>query len=279
MENQLDKCGDTMTITHWNQWRSKRTQALKEPHGWLSLTSLTWLSDIPSPIPHFPGLWSVIFSPENNVFIVNVHADSDTEFFRDGMPVREATFVLSRGESDMSLSYKDQIAEVAQRGEGSLIRIRDPHSALRTSFTGVPVWDFTPTWICPCVPMWDEETSVITVTSAQENLTTSLTRVGTVRVSLPDGSHITLTVTGSVNEPSIIFHDHTNGVDTPLWRVAPLVYCTSEGNISGGQWFINFNCSQVFPSHFTPFGTCPMPPAGNKIPLRVEAGEKSPILS
>jgi uncharacterized protein (DUF1684 family) len=41
-----------------------------------------------------------------------------------------------------------------------------------------------------------------------------------------------------------------------------------------GQVVLDFNRAYNPPCAFTRFATCPLPPRGNRLPLRVEAGEK-----
>ncbi|MES1243263.1 MAG: DUF1684 domain-containing protein, partial [Acidobacteriota bacterium] len=46
------------------------------------------------------------------------------------------------------------------------------------------------------------------------------------------------------------------------------------GAPKGGKVVIDFNLAYNPPCAFTAFATCPLPPAQNKLALRVEAGEK-----
>ena len=39
-------------------------------------------------------------------------------------------------------------------------------------------------------------------------------------------------------------------------------------------YVVDFNRAYNPPCVFTPFATCPMPPAGNRLPLAIEAGER-----
>jgi uncharacterized protein (DUF1684 family) len=42
-----------------------------------------------------------------------------------------------------------------------------------------------------------------------------------------------------------------------------------------GRLFVDFNRAYNPPCVFTEFATCPLPPPQNKLPVRIEAGEKS----
>jgi uncharacterized protein (DUF1684 family) len=43
---------------------------------------------------------------------------------------------------------------------------------------------------------------------------------------------------------------------------------------SGGQVVLDFNKAYNPPCAFTPYATCPLPPAENRLAVRIEAGEK-----
>lgn len=42
----------------WAAWHADREQALREPHGWLSLTAYHWLPAEPARLAGIPGEWS-----------------------------------------------------------------------------------------------------------------------------------------------------------------------------------------------------------------------------
>ncbi len=294
--------------TDWQAWHAEREETLREPNGWLSLVSLTWLDAAPQAIAGFPGLWSArgsaLPSAEGENWEAQVLLSPDSGVTRDGAPVSgTVTISLATGGSDSSLMCDGVVAEVAQRGSALMVRIRDPKAATRTRFQGVPTYDFSPEWMRPARFTPDAETREFTVPSAQPGLTTRITRVGRVAVSLPDGTVVDLLATGSPQSPSVIFHDPTNGDQTAAWRAAPVVLpsvpdstgegvpapsgvasrgttaaATSGAQALDGPWdvLVDFNRSTNFPAHFTAYGTCPTPPEGNNIPLPVTAGEKKP---
>ena len=68
----------------------------------------------------------------------------------------------------------------------------------------------------------------------------------------------------------VIFGDRTNGHGTYgagrfLYAAAPV----------GGRTVLDFNKAYNPPCVFTPYATCPLPPAENKLPIPIEAGEKA----
>lgn len=297
------------TEADWLVWRAQREEELREPNGWLSLTSLTWLDAAPQAVPGFPGLWSArgsaLPSADGEDWQAQVLLPEDAGVAQDGAPVTgTVTLRLATGDSDRSLMCGDVQAEVAQRGGAVMVRIRNPLAPTRAAFHGVPAYGFSPEWIRPARFTPDPAPHEFTVPSAHPGLTTRLTALGRVQVSLPDGSTVDLQVTGSPESPSVIFHDPTNGGETSGWRAAPValpgssVLADEDGPAGPGRvppitsapsttagaqpvdgaWdaLVDFNRSTNFPAHFTAYGTCPTPPPGNDVPIAVTAGERRP---
>jgi uncharacterized protein (DUF1684 family) len=68
----------------------------------------------------------------------------------------------------------------------------------------------------------------------------------------------------------VIFRDLTSGVKTYgacRFLVAKM--------LDNGKVDLNFNRAYNPPCAYTPYATCPFPPAGNVLPVKVEAGEKN----
>jgi len=87
-----------------------------------------------------------------------------------------------------------------------------------------------------------------------------------------DGEEYRLDVTGNPEDErfSAVFGDRTNGDDTyPGGR-----FLSVEAPGPGNWIVIDFNRAYNPPCVFTPYATCPVPPEQNKLPIRIEAGEK-----
>ena len=68
----------------------------------------------------------------------------------------------------------------------------------------------------------------------------------------------------------VIFGDRTNGVET--YGAGRFLYTKVPDQ--AGRVILDFNKAYNPPCVFTPYATCPLPPPGNRLPFRVEAGEK-----
>ena len=67
-----------------------------------------------------------------------------------------------------------------------------------------------------------------------------------------------------------IFRDQTSGKET--YGAGRFLY---SGMPKDGQVVLDFNKAYNPPCAFTPYATCPLPPAENRLPIRLEAGEKN----
>jgi uncharacterized protein (DUF1684 family) len=72
---------------------------------------------------------------------------------------------------------------------------------------------------------------------------------------------------------TVLFTDATSGVSTyPANRSLQIDPPAADGTVS-----LDFNRATNLPCAYTEFATCPLPPAENRLPVAVEAGEKTPL--
>ena len=257
------------TKEDWQAWVKQRDASLKEPYGWLSLVELDWLDETPKDLENFPGKWSA-----DGTTITAVFDEDDLKVYRDGSLVGSPlTIEVTPGESDRSL--RDETGreiEVMYRYWSPAVRVRDPKARRLEEFEGVDRYDFNKTWVLRGRLLPFDGVRQVAVPTAIEGGTSKLDTWATADFALPgDDEPISLIVTGDGPEgSSVFFYDDTNGDTTPGWRAAHAV-------IDGETVVVDFNRATLFPAHMSPFGTCPKPPEGNRIPRRVEAGEKKPL--
>ncbi|MHA6780918.1 DUF1684 domain-containing protein [Pseudonocardia saturnea] len=255
----------------WSAWHTDREEQLREPHGWLSLTALHWLTPEPSVIDGLPGRWSA--TPDGVVL---------TAAAADGLAVRgvhgprpvDGTVTLHpvNGLPGTLVEVGDRVVEAARRTDAHALRVRDPQAPTRTAFTGVPVFDVDARWVVDAVFEPYAEPEPITVDAVVDGLQHHLHAVGVVRFSL-DGVEYALAATaGKKGGLSLHFRDATNGVTT-----YPGGRSVQTPDPVDGRVTVDLNRLTNLPCAFTDFATCPLPPAGNVLAVAVEAGEKSPI--
>jgi uncharacterized protein (DUF1684 family) len=255
-------------ISDWQHWHVRHESALADPHGFLSITAIHWLSDQPERFPDAPGAWS---SSDAGVI---VELAAGEELAVDGVPVRgRYSFGVIPERAGVNATFGDAVVEVAKRGGYDIIRPRHPEHPLRTNFAGTPAYTADPRWSVAGRFVPFDVPVPVTVGASVEGLQHVYESPGRVDFEI-DGQQLSLTAfNGSApGRLFILFTDATSGVTTyaanrSLQVGAPDV----DGDVT-----LDFNRATNLPCAYTDFATCPLPPAENRLPVAVEAGEKIP---
>jgi len=263
-----------------DDWHAKRVARLTAPDGWLALAGLFWLNE---------GENRVGSAPDNDlVFPAKAPAHLGVLVRRgravELRPAAGAALTDAKGQPlGVTKLASDKDGEATKVRAGSLVffvierservgvRLRDEDSPARRSFTGIERYPVSPAWrvearLEPYVPR--RELPVTTV-------------IGTIEPS-PSPGALVFSIGGvtyrldAVDEEGtddlfVIFGDKTNGRET--YGAGRFVYAPRPG--PDGKTVLDFNKAYNPPCAFTPFATCPLPPAQNRLPVRVEAGEKT----
>lgn len=260
-------------------WHSNRLEGLRRSDGWLSVVGLEWLD---------PGENSFGADSANDLVFPgeNVPARAGS-FFLEGEEVRMdvepgveikvgdefvTSSVLSSGGYGRpttarmgSLSW-----QVIQRQELIGIRLRDTASAALAAFDGIETFPLSLDWRIPArfdrfdPPRVIEVPNVLGQINEQESPGAIVFRV--------DGERLRLEVTGDPDGESffVVFGDRTNGAET----YGGGRFLEVDAPDEEGRTYIDFNKAYNPPCVFTAFATCPIPPPQNRLPVRIEAGEK-----
>ena len=252
----------------WHRWHRQQEARLADPHGFLAITSLHWLSGQPQRFPDAPGSWST--GPGG----VTVDLADGEELLIGGVTVRgRHVFGMIPERGGASAVWGDAVIEVARRGGHNIVRPRHPDTPLRTAFAGTPVYPPRPRWVITgrYVPFAGPRPT--TVGAAVEGLEHVYDAPGRVEFTL-DGHVLSLTAFPGHAPGSLIvlFTDGTSGITTyAASRVLQLPPPAADGAV-----VLDFNRAVNLPCAYTDLATCPLPPAGNQLPVAIEAGEKIP---
>ncbi len=162
--------------------------------------------------------------------------------------------------------------QLIRRGQGRLgLRVRDTAAPALRAFNGLPYFDIDPAWrlVGRLIPA--EPGATIPVPDV----------LGDVNQE-PTPGVVELTVDGQVHRLAALESD---GRSRSGWSSATQ---TSGSETYGGGRFlvtgpvqpdgsveVDFNLAYNPPCVFSPYATCPLPPDGNRLPMRIEAGERA----
>jgi uncharacterized protein len=252
----------------WAAWHKKHEDRLNAPDGFLAITSINWLTETPARFPDAPGEWSASDAG------VTVHLAPGEELTLDGTRIAgRHSFDQIPERGGLFPSDAAGVYEVAKRGGNDILRPRHPGTPLRAGFHGTPAYAPDPRWVIQGRYRPFDEPADVTVGSVVEGLQHVYAAPGVVEFEL-DGQPLALTAFNGYAPGSlhILFTDATSGVTTyPANRSLQVPAPAADGTV-----ILDFNRATNLPCAYTDFATCPLPPAGNRLPVPVEAGEQIP---
>ncbi|RKG79568.1 DUF1684 domain-containing protein [Corallococcus exercitus] len=259
-------------------WQAERLQRLTSPDGWLTLVGLTWLKEgeqkagsapdsevpLPAPVPAQAGT----FTRQGDT--VRFQPAAGAAFTLEGKPFTGGALKTDEKGAPDVLRLGSVSFQVIRRADRLGVRVKDAEAAARKQFHGIPLYPASAAWKVEARLVPDEKPrmlSVPTVLGTVEEMKSAGTLVFTVAGK--EYRLMPVAEEGS-DELFIIFGDETNRDATygaGRFLEAPLPD-------KDGRVVLDFNRAYNPPCAFTRFATCPLPPRGNRLALRVEAGEK-----
>lgn len=259
-------------------WRAEREARLRSPDGWLALVGLHWLVSGENHVGAHPANQVVLHGHEippriGSLWVadgvVRLVPHEGVEVFHQGKPVGEMTLEDDRGGHPSVLEIGTLRFHLIRRGERLGVRVRDSTAPALRSFRGMEHYPIDASWLIEgrLEPAAADATLEITdITGAVSRDPTPgafvFERAGrTWRIAaLPDdeGSGLFL-----------VFGDTTNGTDT--YGGGRFLY--TDPPAADGRVAADFNLAYNPPCVFSGFATCPLPPAENRLSLRIEVGE------
>lgn len=265
------------------RWRAARYAALRQPVGWLSLAGLDWLRVGENPIGtdaanvvvvrHGPSRAGTIVVGEDAS--LRAYADAaDGELRHGGQPLpADGLPLLTDDDGEPTLLELGPLRICAIRRGGRLAaRTWDTEAPAFRSFAGIAHFPVDARWRLTArfEPAHPRRNVAVPDVIGSTEVESSPGRVSfeadgrTLSVEALEG--------GPAGELWLVFGDATNGVETYqggrfLYTPAP----EADGSVT-----VDFNRAYNPPCVFTPFATCPLPWPENRLPIRIEAGERYP---
>jgi hypothetical protein len=255
-------------VAAWERWHGEHDAALGDPHGFLAITQLHYLSGEPTRLADAPGVWST------GVDGVTVALDDGEELVVDDVPVHGTHhFGVIPERGGINVVFGDAVIEVAKRGGNDIVRPRHPDNPLRVAFAGTPAYAPDPRWVVTGRFRPFDSPRPVTVGAVVEGLQHVYDSPGRIEFTL-EGADLTLTAFNGKKPGtlSVLFTDATSGVTTYAANRSLQIDAPDDD----GLVTLDFNRAANLPCAYTDLATCPLPPAENRLPVAVEAGDKIP---
>ena len=260
---------DTATFAQdWAAWHEEHERRRASAHGFLAITSIRWLGEEPETYDDVPGAWSS--GPEG---IVVALAPGESLVVDGGEVSGRYAFGDIEKRGDVTAEFGDAVVEVARRGSSDIIRPRHPDSPVRLGYRGTPAYEPDPKWAVSGRFVAQDVPVSTTVGSVVDDMEHVYEVVGEIEFEVAGTEHSLTAFPGSTpGSLFVVFVDETSGRTTyAANRSLSVGAPDEEGNV-----LVDFNRATNLPCAYTDHATCPLPPAGNRLPIAVEAGEKTP---
>lgn len=261
------------------QWQEKRASNLRKEDSWLTLVGLWWLregtnsvgSSDDSVVRLISSVPAVAGVMEKSGSSVTFKAEPSVTVTSEGKNVQAVAMAPDSSGKPTILKIGTVSFYLIERGGKYGVRVKDPQSPARTGFKGLEYFPVSDKWNVkarfePYNP--PKQVPIANVIGTTEPLPSPGALVFTV-----DGKEYRIDAIEEepgAKELFIIFGDETNKRET--YGAGRYIYTALPG--SDGTVALDFNRAYNPPCAFTPFATCPLPPKQNRLPVRIEAGEK-----
>lgn len=257
--------------------RTEEEADLKKPDGWLTLAGLFWLKEGTNTVgagSSFDVRLTDNFK-EGKFGEITFHngsatlmVDKGVEATAKGVPVAMVELASDANGKPTEIHTGSQLFYLIQRGDRYGIRVKDSESKARTEFKGQ-------NWY-PIDQSYRVKAHLQALPEPKELLVPNVLG-GHFKMKSPGLLHFKLAGKELSLQPVleddgslfIIFRDATN--ETETYSAGRFLHADKPVN---GEAILDFNKAENPPCAFTPYATCPLPPAGNDLPVAVKAGEK-----
>ncbi len=258
-------------------WRQGRLERLQAPDGWLSLAGLHWLEPGPNTygsaqdndivLPSGPPRAGTLVVGDDGV---RLEPAAGVEHLVGGEPAGARPLASDREGQPTIVTVGALSFQVIDREGHLLLRVKDPESPARRDFGGLEYYPIDPAWRLPArfeVHDPPKELPLADVTGLVQRTPSW----GAVVFEI-DGETYRLDAAAEPGDEELflIFGDRTNGRET--YGAGRYLYVPAPDE--AGRIDLDFNRAYNPPCAFTAYATCPLPPPQNRLPLRIEAGEK-----
>ena len=249
-------------------FRERRNLAAIQPEGPLALTNTQWV-DMEQTIWGVPGVWAPRDDGGSGLIVKAEAADGVVV---DGDLVDGEALVRGKDdESPSTVVFSETLSAHVIAADGAYaLRVWDSQSEGITNFGGIDAFPYSPEWVI--TGTWTEipgGKSVGFEHLKEEGVARDEVVPGEIRFT-HDGEDYNIAAFKAGRALQLVFADATNGDST--YSVGRFLFLAPNPD---GSITLDFNYAILPPCAFSYAFNCPLPPAQNRFPFAIEAGEKN----
>jgi len=264
-EKKIDTAAHAAEIQRWQKTRAER---LTKEDGWLTLIGLHWLKDGENTVTLTKAGAPPVKVTRNGAQTI-LHPDPSMTI--DGKPIAgEVPLLADADEKGPTIVQMGSVRfNVIKRGERYGLRVKDAEAETRTHFKGLEYYPIDSRWRVEARFEAYHPPKKIPITDVT-GMTSDSISPGAIVFDV-DGKEYRIDpiLEEGSTDYFIIFRDATSKETT--YPAGRYLYAAPPKD---GKMIVDFNKAYNPPCAFTPFATCPLPPLQNRLPFRLEAGEK-----
>jgi uncharacterized protein (DUF1684 family) len=264
-------------IDEIERWRRWRIEQLTAPDGWLTLIGLEWLRPGANRIGAAPANDIVLGAGPAHLGTITLTADGhasirltpDVDAHIDGSDGTEAALIddAQGGGRPTIVRFGTASLSLIDRDGRKGVRVKESNAVTRMHFLGLDYFPINPSWRIEATWVPADEPQTLAIPST----------LGTVRerpvlgraVFTREGHTYALSAAGAAGDRiSFVIADATSGRET----YGGARFLTPDLT-EDGRMVLDFNKATNPPCAFTPYATCPLAPAENRLDMPITAGE------
>ncbi len=266
--------------------RAERLARLQRPDGWLSLVGMHWLERGTTRVGSAKdnGTQLRVGPPHIGIVTLDKYAvitfvpESGVDITINGQPAKGTVRLVAdadAGEAGPTLvgfNKGDASFIVIKRGDRYALRVKDALATTRTHFEPIPYFDIDPAFRFKArfkAHPPGQKIQILNIIGIYE----PMDNPGTLTFEKGGKSFTMEAIDEGDHRLFFTFADRTSGHES--YAAARFLYAAYPG--PDGTTILDFNKTYDPPCAFTPYATCPLPPASNRLDLAIRAGEKKPL--
>ena len=256
-------------------WRVDREENLKADDGWLTVSGLFFLNEGENSFGSSPLNDIVLRTGPAHAGVFTLHAGAVTvrapageTLSVNGRNVEAARLWPREGGARPVVAIGPLTLFVHYSGPRLAIRLRDRDSELRRSFTGLRWFPVDESYRVRGRYVPHDEPRTVELSNILGDIEPARSS-GSVVLKV-GGKELRMTAIDQGGRLWFIFRDLTSGRET--YPAARFLYADAPSE--DGYTTVDFNRAYNPPCAFNPYTTCPLPPRENRLPVRIEAGER-----